>query len=173
MKTACALACVLSVTLVSPLAAEDHSLVRFDGGIGVIPVSNVAVNADGSITVTRNTVRTVPSPGQPWVINRLRADVDTDGHIVVAGRGLLLGGSNNIGFNGNQVVFATLICGASTPFTFHSTPTPGVPLAADGDFVIDDMLSPPVPETCVSPVLLIRSGGGANPWFAAGIVKLN
>jgi hypothetical protein len=96
-----ALACVLSVILASPLAAADHTLARFDGGIGVIPISNVAVNADGSITITRNMVRGVNSPGQIWVIDRLRADIDTDGHIVVAGRGLLLGGGNNIGLNAN------------------------------------------------------------------------
>jgi hypothetical protein len=169
-----ALACVLSVILASPLAAEDHTLVRFDGGIGVIPISNVTVNGDGSLTVSRNMVRTVNSPSQIWVIDRLRADIDTDSHIVVAGRGLLLGGGNNVGLNGNQSVIATLICEATTPFTLHSTPGPGVALAANGDFVIDATLSPPVPDTCASPVLLIRSGaGGGGPWFAAGILKLN
>jgi hypothetical protein len=71
-------------------------------------------------------------------------------------------------------VIATLICEAAAPFTLHSTPAPGVALAANGDFVIDDTLSPPVPDTCASPVLLIRTGsGGGGPWFAAGILKLN
>lgn len=173
MKKA-ATACVLAIILASPLAAEDHSLVRFDGGIGVIPVSNVIVNATtGVVTVNRNTVRTVDPPGQIWVIDRLRADIDTDGHIVVDGRGLLLGGGNNIGLNANQSVIATLICEATAPFTLHSTPTPGVALAPNGDFRIDDMLSPPPPSTCASPVLLIRSAAGAQPWFAAGILKLN
>jgi hypothetical protein len=165
--------CGVGGALASPLGAADDSLVRFDGGIGMIPVSNVTVNADGSVTVSRNTVRTVNPPGQIWVIERLRADVQTDGHIVVAGRGLLLGGGNNIGLNANQSVIATLICEAAAPFILHSTPTPGVALAPNGDFVIDDMLSPPPPATCASPVLLIRSGAGAGPWFAAGILKLN
>jgi len=42
-----------------------------------------------------------------------------------------------------------------------------VPLDANGDFRIDDVLDS-VPSECASPVLLIRNTGGA--WFAAGIV---
>jgi hypothetical protein len=168
-----ALVCAMSAILASPLRAADDSLVRFDGGIGVIPVSNVTVNADGTVTVSRNSVRGVNPPGQIWVIDRLKADIGTDSHIVVSGRGLLLGGGNNIGLNANQSVIATLICDVAAPFTLHSTPTPGVALAPNGDFTIDDTLSPPVPATCASPVLLIRSGAGTGPWFAAGILKLH
>jgi hypothetical protein len=147
------------------------SLAAFDGGIGVIPVSNVAVNATtGAITVSRNIVRGVNPPGQIWVIAGLKADIDTDGRVNVRGRGLLLGGGNSIGQNANQSVFATLICEAAAPFTLHSTPSTGVPLEPNGDFRIDDMLDS-VPASCPSPVLLIRNTGGA--WFAAGIPKLS
>jgi len=83
----------------------------------------------------------------------------------------LLAGGNNIGLNANQSVFATLICEAAAPFVQHSTAATGVPLAADGDFRIDDVLSPPPPTPCASPVLLIRNLGGA--WFAAGIQDLS
>jgi hypothetical protein len=170
MKTACTLACVMSVTLASALAAADHSLVRFDGGIGVIPVSNVTVNAaTGALTVSPNRVRGINPPGQIWIISRLRADIDVDGRIKAAGRGLLLGGGNGIGTNAGQSVLATLICDAAGTQLFTTT-TP-VPLAANGDFEIDDMLTP-APLTCASPVLLIRNGTGAA-WFAAGILKLN
>jgi hypothetical protein len=170
LKATLALTCFLCVGLVSPLRADDDSLVRFDGGIGVIPVSNVTVSATGTITVSRNIVRDVNPPGQIWVIKALKAEVGTDGRIEVRGRGLLLGGGNNIGFNANQRVFATLICSATTPFTQFSTPSTGVALEANGDFRIDDMLSPAPPAVCASPVLLIRNTGGA--WFAAGILKL-
>jgi hypothetical protein len=44
-----------------------------------------------------------------------------------------------------------------------------VPLEANGDFRINDVLNPAPPAECTSPVLLIRNAGGA--WFAAGIVK--
>jgi len=44
-----------------------------------------------------------------------------------------------------------------------------VPLEANGDFRIDDFLSPAPPNPCVGPVLLIRNTAGS--WFAAGIPK--
>jgi len=172
IRTVSALVCLLSVAIVSPLKADDdHSLFRFDGGIGVIPVSNVTTNADGTFkAVSPNSVRGVNPPGQIWVIARLRADVEADSHITVSGRGLLLGGGNGIGTNANQHVFASLICADAVA---HNTTITGVALAPDGDFKIDDFLAPAVPATCASPVLLIRSTGGANPWFAAGIPKLD
>ena len=171
-KTRLALACVLCLGIVSPIRADHDSLVKFDGGIGVIPVSNVAVNAaTGVVTVSRNIVRDVNPPGQIWVIKSLKADIGNDGSIKVRGRGLLLGGGNNIGLNANQRVFATLICSAAAPFTQFSTPSTGVALEPNGDFAIDDTLTPAPPADCVSPVLLIRNPGGV--WFAAGILKLD
>jgi hypothetical protein len=151
----------------------DNTLVRFRGAIGDIPVSNVAgtPNADGSFpNVIQNIVRGVNPAGQIWVISDFRADVKADGRIRVDGRGLLLGGGNAIATNGNASVFATLICEATPPFTQFSSNITGVPLAANGDFEIDDMLAPAPPAQCGSPVLLIRvTPSGA--WFAAGIPK--
>ena len=153
-------------------AAGGDSLVRFKGGIGVIPVSSAAgvANADGtSSSVNRNVVRGINPPGQIWVIADLRADISVDGHIRVDGKGLLLAGGNAIGGTGGQSVFATLICEAAAPFTLHNTTLTGVPLEPDGDFQIDDALTP-APSECASPVLLIRNVAGA--WFAAGIPDL-
>ena len=89
MKKAIVLATLVVVLLPVALVAKDskdsgNSLVRFEGGIGVHPVSNVsgAANADGSFpNVTRNVVRGVNPAGQLWAIADLRADVKTDGHI--------------------------------------------------------------------------------------------
>ncbi len=153
----------------------DDTLVRFQGAIGDIPVSNVAgiANPDGTFPdVTRNIVRLVNPAGQIWVISAFTADVKVDGRIRVDGRGLLLGGGNTIGTNGNASVFATLICAAVAPFTQFSTDPAGVPLAANGDFRIDDVLVPAPPAECDSPVLLIRTTAGGT-WFAAGIPKLS
>jgi hypothetical protein len=58
------------------------------------------------------------------------------------------------------------------PFTQHSTNLAGVPLTANGDFQIDDVLAPAPPADCASPVLLIRTTVGGT-WFAAGIPKLD
>jgi len=47
-----------------------------------------------------------------------------------------------------------------------------VPLAADGDFRIEDVLSPWPPASCETPVLLIRNACNRN-CFAAGIRKFD
>lgn len=159
-------------------AAMAASLVRFDGGIGVIPVSSAAgtQNADGTFpNVNRNDVHGVAPGGQPWVISKLDALVDDNGNIKVHGKGLLLAGGNAIGTPGGQSVVATLICGAD----LHSTPAENaVKLADNGDFKINDVLDNlPLPDPCENPVLLIRNVV-KNPttnqlepgrWFAAGI----
>jgi hypothetical protein len=68
-------------------------------------------------------------------------------------------------------VFATLICENVAPFVERNTNP--VPLAANGDFKIDDVLSPPPPpSSCATPVLLIRNAGNGF-WFAAGIQKFD
>jgi len=143
-----------------PLCAAAQSLVRFEGGIGSQPL-----RAGGLI----NDVLGVNPGGRPWVIERLSAHVKVDGRISVRGRGLLLAGGNNIGRTGGQTVHARLFCGGVA----HNTGT--VPLDADGDFRIEDTLTPvPVPGVpCADPILLIVSGNAppAGSWFAAGIPK--
>jgi hypothetical protein len=186
MKKALAIALFLGTVFPAAGWAESPSLAKFDGGIGVIPVSvGVAVPPTPATALTvesvnRNIVRGVQPPGQIWVISGLKADVKVDGSIKVDGRGLLLGGGNGIGTNANAKVFATLICTAADgTFTLHSTdsdndPTngnQGVPLEPNGDFRIDDLLSPAPPNPCVGPVLLIRNQAN-QAWFAAGIPKL-
>jgi hypothetical protein len=98
------------------------------------------------------------------------------------GRGLVFAGGNTIGTalvvtptggTAGLKVFATLICENVPTFVQRNTNLAGVPLAANGDFKIDDMLSPPpLPRSsCATPVLLIRSTAGNLTWFAAGIQK--
>jgi hypothetical protein len=139
-------------------SALAQNVVRFSGGIGDISTGS-----------TNTAVRGVAAAGQIWVIRDLAADVKQDGSIRVDGRGLLLGAGDAVGSNGNARVFATLFC-ANDGNVPHSTNLAGVPLEVDGDFRIDDRLSPPPPNPCTSPVLLIRVTG-AGSWFAAGIPK--
>ena len=150
-------------------SAQDNVDVKFKGGIGVIPVTGVAANG----AVNLNIVRGV-NPAGPWRIADLNAVVESNGHIRVRGRGLLLAAGNGIGTNAGASVHATLFCGpAATATAFDE---PGVPLAADGDFIIDDFLTGngSLPTPCENPVLLIRNGAlaGQGVWFAAGIQKL-
>jgi hypothetical protein len=161
---------LVTLGIVGQVSAHDRDfLARFDGGIGVIPVSNGLgpANPDGTLPNVRlNVVRGVSPGAGPWRIADLRAHVDVYGRIRVRGRGLLLASGNSIGQNANQRVFATLICEAVAPFVARSTDAAGVPLEPNGDFRIDDTLDP-APSECPSPVLLIRNLGGV--WFAAGI----
>ena len=172
-----ALAYVLFLGVIFPLsAAAQDTLAMFKGGIGVIPVSSGVTAEGGNATqltsevVNRNFVRGVQPAGQIWVIDKLDARVRTNGHIRVQGKGLIFGGGNNAGRATGQSVFATLICAAAAPFTQFSTTLTGVPLADNGDFNIDDMLSPAPPFGCANPMLLIRTVGSGN-WFAVGILR--
>jgi hypothetical protein len=137
-------------------SALAQNLVAFNGGIGDITTGS----AD-------TTVLGVPAAGQIWVIRDLQAEVRVGGEIRVDGQGLLLGAGNAIGGNANASVFATLFC-ANDGNVQHSTSATGVPLQVNGDFRIQDSLSPVPPDTCTSPVLLIRVTNGGS-WFAAGI----
>ncbi len=75
--------------------AED-TLVKFDGGIGVDPVSNAPGPGADAATVTRNIVRGV-QPAALWVIHKLKAEVKDDGRITVDGRGLVFAAGDTIG----------------------------------------------------------------------------
>jgi hypothetical protein len=164
----------------SSLVADDRrqpdTLVKFKGGIGVHPVSNVTATLSGDppvqvVTVSQNIVRGVNPAGQIWVIDKLDAKVKTNGDIKVKGRGLILAGGNNAGRATGQSVFATLICTEDAPFLPQHSTT-GVPLSAGGDFEIDDVLVPLPPAICASPMLLIRNVAGLA-WFAVGIPDLD
>jgi hypothetical protein len=144
---------------------DNDTALKFKGGIGVIPVTGVAANGAATLNIVRGV-----SPGGPWRIANLEAEVGFDGHIKVVGRGLLLASGNGIGTNAGQSVHATLFCGAAAAATAHNSTPTGVALAADGDFTIDDFLSPPPPASCDTPVLLIRNVVGV--WFAAGIPRV-
>jgi len=157
---------LIALAVAGIASAQDYGdKLKFKGGIGVIPVTGVAANG----TVNLNVVRGV-SPGAPWRIAELEAEISSDGHIKVSGRGLLLASGNGIGTNAGQSVHATLFCGAAATATAHNSTLTGVALEADGDFRIDDFLSPAPPAPCDTPVLLIRNVGGV--WFAAGIPRL-
>jgi hypothetical protein len=163
--------CLLLVALIPASTLGSDALVRFQGGIGVDPISNVVVSATTPpvVTASPNAVRGTSPAGQIWVISGLTADVSVDGHIHVKGRGLLLAGGDRIGTAAGLNVFATLFCGPAASATASNTSSAGVPLDVDGDFVIDDVLSPVPANPCATPVLLIRNAGGTHGWFAAGI----
>jgi len=167
-----------TVALAPPSTIAQNLLVQFDGAIGAIGVSAGLGTGTTATTVTRNIVRGVQPPNTPWAIADFRANVTLDGHITATGKGLVFAGGDTIGTaNGTPAsggstvinVFATLICENTAPFTQRNTRLQGVPLAPNGDFQIDDVLSPwPPLSACATPVLLIRNAANQN-FFAAGI----
>src|SRR6266436_3496997 len=165
----------LGVVFSLPAGADDTKL-RFKGGIGVHPVSAGVAVAPTSGTapvvesVSRNIVRGVQPAGQIWVIDKLDAKVSASGRITVDGKGLVLGGGDSAGRATGQAVLATLICQPTAPFTESRTSTAGVTLSPNGDFKIDDTLSPLPPDICTSPMLLIRNAANLG-WFAVGVFR--
>ena len=175
MKKAFACTMFLGVVFSLPAGADDAKL-RFKGGIGVHPVSAV-INCPASpapcvtgppVTVNRNIVRGVSPAGQIWVIADLDAKVSANGSITVKGKGLILAGGDNAGRAPALSVLATLICQPTPPFTQSSTASAGVMLPPNGDFEINDVLSPVPPSPCASPMLLILNAANLT-WFAVGI----
>jgi hypothetical protein len=158
------LVALVAIAVTGIASAQEDTNLKFRGGIGVIPVTGVA--ATGAVNL--NVVRGV-NPAGPWRIADLVANVNSEGRIRVKGRGLLLAAGNGIGTNAGASVFATLFCGPAATATAHSSNP--VALDADGDFAIDDQLTP-APTTCGSPVLLIRNAAGSGVWFAAGIPEV-
>jgi hypothetical protein len=169
-----------ALVALAPLSAgAAEPLVKFDGGIGAIPVSAGVGTGTMATTVIRNIVRGVQPPAQVWTIADFKAEVEVDGHIRADGQGLVFAGGDTIGTaiapGGAALnVFATLICENTAPFTERNTNLKGVPLAENGDFTIDAVLSPPppAPSQCATPVLLIRNTANLN-WFAEGIQKFD
>jgi len=171
------------------VAQRNSSKLKFSGGIGVIPVSNVtgcptskpptvpppcvtSTATTPPVEVVLNYVRGQPPAGQIWVLNQLDATVNADGSINVSGN-IVLGGGNTIGGAPAAALFATLSCSSTSPFGLSSTPIPGTlpTLSPNGDFQINAMLSPtPALASCTQPLLLIQSQMNMH-WFAVGLVK--
>jgi hypothetical protein len=170
-----ALVAVLAFVATGTAAQSGNTLVSFRGGIGVEPVSAGAGTATTSMSVTRNIVRGVQPAVQPWKIADFQANVKADGQITARGRGLVFAGGSSVGTallispsgaTTDFMVFATLICENVAPFVEHNSKP--VPLSPDGNFTINDVLSPPPPASCPTPALLIRNAANLN-WFSAGI----
>ena len=174
-----ALACMMFLGVIFSLPAAADEL-KFKGGIGVHPVSSGVAVAPTLATapvvesVNRNIVRGVQPAGQIWVIDKLDATVSANGRIKVDGKGLVLAGGDNAGRapsgTGALHVLATPICEPTAPFTESRSSSAGVLLSPNGEFKIDDMLSPQPPAACISPMLLIRNAANLG-WFAVVIFR--
>ena len=185
------LAAIVCTLIASPAAAE--AMFKFDGGIGSQPL-----RAGPAGSVVANTVAGVAPGGAPWPIDSLKAEVGHDGRIRANVKGVLLGGTDNIGTRGGpRRMVISLFC--------RNPPSPGavagtlqtepynsefVDLDPNGNFKLDSTLTNANGATPLAtcgdtvdnrPVLLVRTVAPANPttgapaapsaWFAAGILK--
>lgn len=154
-------------------AAGAADFLQFQGAIGADPVGGITAGAP-----VANMVRGVSPGGRPWILRSFAANIAADGRIHAKGRGLLLGGSDNIGFRGGVTqVAVSLSCqtaAATTgvPATFAFFNSPAVDLDLAGNFEVKGSLTPVPTNPCTLPVLLIRNApaGVLGAWFAAGIV---
>lgn len=197
IKKALVCTALLGSVLAMPAWADDNRdvLFRFDGGIGSQPVR--AGNPAGTLPLV-NLVAGVAPGGAPWPIKSLKALIRTDGQIRLSVKGLILGGTDNIGTRGGaRKMVASLFC-RNAPATnaaagtLQTTPynSEFVDLDPDGNFRLESTLTnasgATPPADCGDtvdnrPVLLIRTvtpanattGAPAAPssWFAAGILK--
>ena len=145
---------VTGVMLVPPIHAK--TLVKFGEAFGMsTPFSVDSTTGDP----TRNVVREVPAALQPWWVKRGEAKVKTDGTISARVEYLVFAGGNAIGTNGPiSKVILTLFCGS----TEHSTDS--VDLKAEGMIrVKDELLTPPPPDNCENPALLVRIENPVRP----------
>jgi len=149
--------------LAVPAGKASDQLLRFNGGIGVDPVSGIAAGAP-----TPNTVRGVGPGGAPWRIAKLTASIDVGGRISVRGRGLAPRRRQQHRHQRWPERPRHPVLRPGRDRHLHTTTVAGVPLAANGDFRIDDTLTPTPPNPCTTPVLLITNP--APSWFAAGIL---
>ena len=170
---------VLALAAAAATAAGPVPVLKFDGGIGVDPVTAVGGNppVDGI-----NTVRGINPGGRAWVIRKLDATVYSDGSIVARGKGLLLSSGEGIATPGSiSSVVATLACGPADATAIKYT-SESTPLNAAGNFNLQGTLRDsagnvaPLATTCANPQLLIRgfsttvSPPAPIGWFAAGIL---
>lgn len=104
----------------------------------------------------------IPGGGFPWVINRGDTVLDDEGLLKVKVRGLLidpavgppLGGTNPV-----AMFIATLICDGAVVATIGPAP-------ADVEGNSDIRGTIDLPTSCFIATVLVRSGGGTQPWFA-------
>jgi hypothetical protein len=172
----------LALAAMVPMSADAaQAVARFDGGIGVNPVTlaggvGVANDVNPCPVVTTALCVNTPPPGRPWVIQDLQGQVDGDGSFDIQGKGLLLAGGANIGRTGGLHVRMRLYCGTGAAAASF-TSTEEVLLEPTGDFRLRGQLQLLNPlSDCANSILLILNAGTDGktvngPWFAAGIPK--
>lgn len=142
----------------SPVSADPGTVLKFDT---MAPVT-------GQFVGSGQPIRGVPGGGFPWMITGATGLLQSDGHVLVHVRGLVLAdrapvppqlqGTNPV--PDFKVIVSCLDPSTAQPSNVSTGPFPA---SGDGDSTIDATVSLPPP--CVAPIVFVTSPGGA--WFAA------
>jgi hypothetical protein len=140
-------------------ASFAQSNTVWHGIVGVITAPGVS-----------NPVAGIASGGLPWTTSGGNATVNfTDGTATFVVEGLVLVGGNASGTRaGVASVKGTLVCDAGAADQVIID-TPLVALSAQGNAAFSGHFESAPPPTCINPLFLIRTSGGA--WLATGAVR--
>lgn len=153
---------LLAVLAISPSAGADPgTIVKFTT---LTPVT-------GPYVGSANPIRAVPGGGLPWMITAGTGSLDSDGHLLVHVRGLVLAGQPPVppalqGTNPIPDFRAIVSCqsiGAGGTATVTNVSTAPFPASTAGNADINATVS--LPRPCIAPIVFVTSPGGA--WFAA------
>lgn len=140
------------------VSADPGTVIKFDT---VAPVTGLFVG-------TSDPIRDVPGGGFPWMITGATGLLQSDGHLLVHVRGLVLADHAPVppslqGTNPIANFRAVVSCLDPATAMPANVSTGLFPASSDGDSTINAMVN--LPSPCVAPIVFVTSPGGA--WFAA------
>jgi len=130
---------------------------------------------DGPFVGEANPIRGVVGDELPWVVGRVRGDLDTRGRLRLMVRGLVFADDPSVppklrGTNDEAEFRGLVSCltEVGDSVETQSVVTDGFPATASGDSFIDAQLE--LPNPCVAPVVMILAGS-EDKWFAVSGVE--
>jgi hypothetical protein len=147
--------------LTTSAGADPGTILKFDT---MTPVT-------GPYVGTANPIRTVSGGGLPWMITAATGSLQSDGHLLVHVRGLVLADQAPVpaALQGTNPVpdFAAIVScqsiGAGGTATISDVSTAQFPASTAGNSDINATVR--LPRPCIAPIVFVTSPGGA--WFAA------
>jgi hypothetical protein len=168
----------LLVAMGAALAAALVGLVSVPGVTATASASPATIlqfdtmtSVTGPYVGTANPIRAVPGGGLPWMITAGTGLLQSDGHLVVHVRGLVLAdqppvppalqGTNPV--PDFQAIVSCQSIGADGTATISNVSTGQFPASTAGNSDINATVS--LPHPCIAPIVFVASPSGA--WFAA------
>lgn len=161
MGVAAAAGLVPVLSAAGPASADPGTIVKFD----------TMATVTGPYVGTASPIRTVPGGGLPWMITAGTGSLQSDGHLRVHVRGLVLADHSPVppaqqGTNPIPAFRAIVSCqsiGTDGTATVTNVSTAQFPASTTGNSDINARVS--LPDPCIAPIVFVTSPTGA--WFAA------